>query len=91
MITEIKACPFDGRVHHRQAFDALCVEGWCELRNRRDMTPAKRTMQTSIQSNQHWLLAAKIIDSYLALASNRVEHEIGRSFAQLQRAMDGQA
>jgi hypothetical protein len=43
-------------------------------------------METSIQSDQHWLLAAEIVDSYLALASNRVEHEIGRSFAQLQRA-----
>ena len=43
-------------------------------------------MQASIQPDQHWLLAAKIINGYLALAGNRVEHEIGRSFAQLQRA-----
>jgi hypothetical protein len=43
-------------------------------------------MEASIQPNQHWFLAAKIIDGYRALAGNRVEHEIGRAFAQLQGA-----
>ena len=86
MIPEIEARPFDRRVHHCQAFDALRIEGWGELRNRRDMAPAKGTMQASIQSDQHRFLAAEIVDGDLALAGNRVEHEIGRPFAKLQRA-----
>ena len=46
-------------------------------------------METSIQPNQHWFLATEIVDSDCALAGNRVEHEIGRTFAQLQRAYVG--
>ena len=86
MVPEIKARPLDRRVDHCEAFDALRIEGWGELRNRRDMTSAKWAMQASIQSDQHWFLASEIVDGDLALAGDRVEHEIGRRFTQLQRA-----
>jgi hypothetical protein len=43
-------------------------------------------METSIQPNQYWFLASEIVDGDLALAGNRVEHDIGRGFAKLQRA-----
>ena len=58
-----------------------------QLRNRGDMTPTKGTMQASVQSNQHRLLAPKVIDCYLALASDRIEHDVRRSLPQLQRPM----
>lgn len=52
MITEIEPRPLDGRIDHRQAFDALLAQGRLEPCHRRDMAPAERTVQASKQTDQ---------------------------------------
>ena len=85
MIAEIEPRPVDRRVDDRQALDALLAQARAELRQGGDMAPAERAMQAAKEADQHRLLAAKIIDGDLALARDRVEHDVRRPVAGLQR------
>ena len=86
MIAEIEARPLDRRVDHGQVLNALLAQRRRQLRKCSDVAAAERAMQAAEQADQHRLLPAKVVDCDLAFARDRVEHEIGRPVARLQRA-----
>ena len=86
MIAEIEFRPLDRRVDDGQALDALVAQRRAELGERGDVAPAERAVQAAEHRDQQRLLAAEIVDCDLALARDRVEHDVGCPFARLQRA-----
>jgi hypothetical protein len=48
------------------------------------MAPAERAMQASKQADQYWALAAKVIKRDLAIACDRIQHNVRCAVARVE-------
>ena len=77
----------DRRVDHGQHVDALLAQRRLELRHRGDVAPAIGTVEPTKDADQDRRATAIVVDRHLALSGDRVEHDIGRNVARLERAI----
>jgi hypothetical protein len=84
VVPEIEPCTLDWRIDHRETFDAFLAQGRVKLRLCRDMAPAERAMQAPKQADQYGAMTAKVIQRDLALARDRVQHNVRCAVARLQ-------
>src|SRR5262245_7017941 len=84
MIAEVEPGAVDGSVDDGETVDAFFLQSFGQLGHGRYLTPAKRAVKTPEQTDEHWLLATKLGDGYLALTRNGIEHHIWRPISGTQ-------